>query len=65
MLIPIKQSTFNNGISRVPWTDDEIRSMNIVENLQHEVIGKFSYGWPNLVELRKIPPAQCNIKGEC
>lgn len=39
--------------------------MNVIENLQYAVIGKFSYGWPKLEELRKIIPAQRGVKGEC
>ncbi|KAK4736949.1 hypothetical protein R3W88_000646 [Solanum pinnatisectum] len=39
--------------------------MNILEDLQYAVIGKFSYGWPELEELRTTLPHQCNIKGEC
>lgn len=29
------------------------------------MIGKFSYGWPELEELRIQIPKQCNIKGDC
>ncbi|WMV47242.1 hypothetical protein MTR67_040627 [Solanum verrucosum] len=39
--------------------------MNVLENLQYAVIGKFSYGWPQLEELRKLIPSQCQIKGTC
>ncbi|KAK4719583.1 hypothetical protein R3W88_017921 [Solanum pinnatisectum] len=39
--------------------------MNVLENLQYTVIGKFSYGWPQLEELRKLIPSQCQIKGTC
>ncbi|WMV08879.1 hypothetical protein MTR67_002264 [Solanum verrucosum] len=39
--------------------------MNIMENLQYAVIGKFSCGCPELDELRRIIPKQCNIKGAC
>ncbi|KAH0639783.1 hypothetical protein KY285_036369 [Solanum tuberosum] len=28
-------------------------------------IGKFSYGWPDIQELRRIIPKQCELKGEC
>lgn len=30
--------------------------MNILENLQYVVIGKFSYGWPELDKLRTAIP---------
>ncbi|KAK4729999.1 hypothetical protein R3W88_022987 [Solanum pinnatisectum] len=39
--------------------------MNILEDLQYAVVGKFSYGWPELEELRTCMPQQCTIKGEC
>jgi len=39
--------------------------MNIIENLQYAVIGKFSYGWSGIEELRIQIPKQCNMKGEC
>ncbi|WMV14228.1 hypothetical protein MTR67_007613 [Solanum verrucosum] len=39
--------------------------MNVVEELQLAVIGKFSYGWPELNELRTLIPKQCKVKGDC
>ncbi|WMV47178.1 hypothetical protein MTR67_040563 [Solanum verrucosum] len=39
--------------------------MIINENLEFAVIGKFSYGWPDIQELRKLIPKQCELKGEC
>ncbi|MCE3050918.1 hypothetical protein HAX54_048512 [Datura stramonium] len=30
--------------------------MDIIENLQHAIVGKFSYGWPELEELRTLHP---------
>lgn len=39
--------------------------MIINENLEYAVIGKFSYGWPNIHELRRILPNQYELKGEC
>ncbi|KAG5631197.1 hypothetical protein H5410_002914 [Solanum commersonii] len=47
------------------WTEKEVKRMNILENLQYAIVGKFSYGWPELEELRMLIPKQCNIKGEC
>ncbi|KAH0669203.1 hypothetical protein KY285_023362 [Solanum tuberosum] len=63
--IPMKQLSYNNGTPRIVWTEEEVNRMNILEDLQYAVIGKFSYGWPELEELRTIIPRQCNIKGEC
>ncbi|KAH0725267.1 hypothetical protein KY284_001132 [Solanum tuberosum] len=56
--VPLKKLTFNNGIPQVTWTEEEVTRMNIMENLQYAVIGKFSYGWPELDELRRIIPKQ-------
>lgn len=39
--------------------------MNIIEGFQYDVVGKFSYGWPELQELHRIIPPQCGVKGEC
>uniref|UniRef100_M1B2P1 DUF4283 domain-containing protein n=1 Tax=Solanum tuberosum TaxID=4113 RepID=M1B2P1_SOLTU len=39
--------------------------MNIIENLQYAVVGKFSYEWPALEELRTLIPKQCGTKGDC
>lgn len=42
--IPMKTVSYNNGIPRVTWTEEEIQKMNIMENLQFVVVRKFSYG---------------------
>ncbi|KAK4724686.1 hypothetical protein R3W88_027465 [Solanum pinnatisectum] len=39
--------------------------MNSKQNLEFAIIGKFSYGWPDLEFLRKAIPSQCGIKREC
>jgi len=43
---------------------EEANQMIINENLQYAVIGKFSYGWSDIQELRKLIPKQCELKGE-
>lgn len=54
--IPIKKPTYHDGIPRITWTEEEVKLMNTIENLQYTVIGKFSYGWPDLEELQyQIP----------
>lgn len=60
--IPMKTVSYVNGIPRIVWTEEEVKRTNTIENLQCAVIGKFSYGWPKLEELRVIIPKQCNIK---
>lgn len=54
--ILFKKPMFNYGIPRVTWREEEIKSMNIYENLPYAVIGKFSFEWPDLDDLRKILP---------
>lgn len=38
--------------------------MIVNEDLQYAVIEKYSYGWPNIYELRRILPRQCELKSE-
>ncbi|XP_059281156.1 uncharacterized protein LOC132034819 [Lycium ferocissimum] len=58
--IDIKPITYVNGIPRVKWTENEVARMNLLQNLQFAVVSKFSYGWPELEELRTIILAQCD-----
>lgn len=54
--IPIKNVTYIDGIPRVRWTKEEVDRMNIIEDLIYAVVGKFSYGLPDLEDLRiQIP----------
>ncbi|WMV18187.1 hypothetical protein MTR67_011572 [Solanum verrucosum] len=39
--------------------------MIVNENLEYAVIGKFSYGWPDIQDLRRLIPKQCELKGDC
>lgn len=63
--IPIRRLLFLNGQPLVNFTEAEVDRMNIIEGLQYVVVGKFSYGWPDLQEIRRIFPAQCGIKRKC
>lgn len=63
--IPFKPATFLHGQPFVKFTESEVDRMNIIEGLQYAVLGKFSYGWPDLQELRRLIPVQCGIKGDC
>ncbi|KAH0708912.1 hypothetical protein KY284_010339 [Solanum tuberosum] len=54
--IPMKTITYPNGIPRVMWMEREVKRMNVIENLQYTIVGKFSYGWPELEELRMLIP---------
>ncbi|KAG5568397.1 hypothetical protein H5410_064587 [Solanum commersonii] len=53
------------GVPHVKWTEEEVDRMNRIENLQYAVVGKFTYDWSNLEELRKSIPQQCDIKWDC
>ncbi|WMV41340.1 hypothetical protein MTR67_034725 [Solanum verrucosum] len=61
----MKPVAYLHGEPRVIWEEDEVEQMIIKENLEFAVIGKFSYGWPDIQDLRKIIPKQCELKGEC
>lgn len=39
--------------------------MIINENLSFAIIGKFSYIWHGIQDLKKISSKQCALKGEC
>lgn len=39
--------------------------MIIYKNLQYVIIDKFSYEWPEIQELWKLIPKQCESKGDC
>lgn len=58
-----KSASIKNGIHHVQWTEEEVDQMNKMENLQYVIIGKFSYGWPDLEELGGLIPKQCGVKG--
>ncbi|KAH0698775.1 hypothetical protein KY284_012990 [Solanum tuberosum] len=53
------------GIPQITWTEEEVNLMNEIEDLQFVVIGKFTFDWLDLEELRKIIPQQCGLKGGC
>lgn len=38
--------------------------MNVIENLQYAIIGKFSYGWPDLVDFSMQIPKQLKVIGD-
>ncbi|KAH0649909.1 hypothetical protein KY284_029821 [Solanum tuberosum] len=61
----VKPISYLHGEPRVMWEHEEIDQMIVNENLEYAVVGKFSYGWPEIQELRKLIPKQCELKGEC
>ncbi|KAG5611553.1 hypothetical protein H5410_022834 [Solanum commersonii] len=63
--LPLKPISYLHGEPQVIWEHEEVNQMIINENLEYAVIGKFSYGWPEIQDLRKLIPKQCELKGEC
>uniref|UniRef100_M1DV70 DUF4283 domain-containing protein n=1 Tax=Solanum tuberosum TaxID=4113 RepID=M1DV70_SOLTU len=61
----LKDITYVEGVPQVNWTEQEVIKMTCIEKLKFTVIGKFSYEWTDLDELRRIIPQQCELKGEC
>ncbi|KAG5600021.1 hypothetical protein H5410_031391 [Solanum commersonii] len=58
LLKPLHMNSLNNdkaqnGVPSVTWTEDEVKRMNALENLQYAVIGKFSFGWPQLEGIKE------------
>ncbi|KAH0658315.1 hypothetical protein KY289_027063 [Solanum tuberosum] len=62
--IPIQKPHLIDGLPTIHWTTKEIQRMNIIENLQYDVVGKFSYGAPEINEIRELIPKQCGIIGD-
>lgn len=47
------------------WTEEEVDRINVTEELQYAIIGKFSYGWTELEDLGIQIPKQLKVKGDC
>lgn len=63
--ISMKPITYLHGEPRIVWEEVEVMQMIQKENLQFAMIGKFSYGMPEIKELRKIIPTQCELEEDC
>ncbi|XP_060185469.1 uncharacterized protein LOC132614939 [Lycium barbarum] len=63
--LSVKKVEYRNGVHVLRWTEREVDQMEKLEDFKHAVVGKFSYGWTSLEELRSIIPAQCGMKGKC
>ncbi|KAG5610931.1 hypothetical protein H5410_022212 [Solanum commersonii] len=63
--IQMKQIQYVERVPRIIWKGEEVNRMNVLENLQFAVIGKFSCGWPELDDLKVQIPKQLHIKGDC
>ncbi|KAH0716807.1 hypothetical protein KY290_013066 [Solanum tuberosum] len=62
--LQIKPLTYLHGEPKLVWEEEEVQQMIVNEDLQYAVIGKFSYGWPDILDLRKLIPKQCELKRE-
>ncbi|KAF3639083.1 hypothetical protein FXO37_24110 [Capsicum annuum] len=62
--IPFKPLTYFHREPPVIWEEDKVSQMIVNEDLEFTVVGKFSYGWPDIQELRKLIPKQCELKGD-
>ncbi|KAH0685963.1 hypothetical protein KY284_016516 [Solanum tuberosum] len=51
-----KPIAYLHGEPKIIWEEEEVEHMIIKENLEFAVIGKFSYGWPEIQDLRKLIP---------
>lgn len=60
----LKQIAYLHGEPRIIWEEEKINQMIIKEELQYAVVGKVSYGWPEIQDLRRLIPNQCGLKGE-
>lgn len=63
--IPLKPIAYLHGEPRVICEEKEVDQMIVNENLQYAVIGKLSYGWHDIQELRRLIPKQFELKREC
>ncbi|KAG5581764.1 hypothetical protein H5410_052391 [Solanum commersonii] len=63
MSVSMKQVAYLHGEPRIKWEGEEVEQMIINEDLQFAVIGKFSYEWPDIQDLRRLIPKQCELKG--
>ncbi|KAG5613744.1 hypothetical protein H5410_013568 [Solanum commersonii] len=62
--LPIMEIAYLHGEPRIIWEEEEVDQMIINEELQYAVIGKFSYGWSDIQDLRKLILKQCDLKRE-
>lgn len=62
--LPIKPIAYLHREPQVIWEQAEVNQMIINENLEYAVIEKSYYGWPEIQELRRSIPKQCELKGE-
>ncbi|KAK4338774.1 hypothetical protein RND71_040236 [Anisodus tanguticus] len=62
--VPFKPITYLHGEPTIRFNKEEIELMINQQDLRFAVVGKFSYGWPEISSLRTSIPKQCELKGE-
>ncbi|KAK4367311.1 hypothetical protein RND71_015191 [Anisodus tanguticus] len=62
--VPFKPITYLHGEPTIRFNKEEIELMINQQDLRFAVVGKFSYGWPEISCLRTSIPKQCELKGE-
>ncbi|KAK4360118.1 hypothetical protein RND71_022347 [Anisodus tanguticus] len=62
--VPFKPITYLHGEPTIIFNKEEIELMINQQDLRFAVVGKFSYGWPEISSLRTSIPKQCELKGE-
>ncbi|KAG5611236.1 hypothetical protein H5410_022517 [Solanum commersonii] len=65
IMISAKPVVMLHGEPNITWKASEVKALIRQENLQYAIIEKFSYGKPDIIELRRTIPGQCGIKSEC
>ncbi|KAG5601145.1 hypothetical protein H5410_032515 [Solanum commersonii] len=62
--VPPKLVFLLHGEPSITWKTSEVRLMIVKENLQYAIVGNFSYGKPEIKELRKVILGQCGVKSD-
>lgn len=53
LCVPPKHIIMLHGEPIITWKKSKVRTLIIKENLQYAIVGKISYGKPDINELRK------------
>ncbi|KAG5609471.1 hypothetical protein H5410_020752 [Solanum commersonii] len=59
----LKPIAYLHGEPKIVWEEEEVEQMIVKKNLQYDVVGKFSYGWPDIQDLRNLIPKQYELTG--
>ncbi|KAH0721973.1 hypothetical protein KY289_005017 [Solanum tuberosum] len=56
LIVPPKPVIILHGEPSITWKTSEVKSLIIQEKLQYAIVGKFSFGNPDVNELRRTIP---------